>query len=154
MSSHAPTILVVDDDPSVREHVARVLSVELPGARVVTAESGPAGLDALARERIDVIVSDQRMPGMEGSDFLAAASALSQATRRILLTAFADIDVAARALNQGHIHRLLQKPVTRDALSLAVRELLDDLARAAARDNAYAREIEAARRRALGELGP
>ena len=69
----------------------------------------------MASWRPDVIVSDMRMPGMDGAAFLAAARALAPTSVRILLTAQTDVESAARAVNAGGIYKLLTKPCPYDS---------------------------------------
>ena len=73
-TSGLPTLLLVDDEDGILSSLKRLLRRE--AYRVVTANGGVAGLDQLARGRVDVIVSDQRMPGMSGVDFLRRAKDL------------------------------------------------------------------------------
>jgi response regulator RpfG family c-di-GMP phosphodiesterase len=103
-----PRVLCVDDEPQVLEGVALSLRRSY---EVLAAASGPAGLDLLAREEgIAVIVSDMRMPGMDGATFLGKARATAPDATRLLLTGHADVDSAAAAINEGRIFRFLTKP--------------------------------------------
>jgi FixJ family two-component response regulator len=101
-------VLCVDDEPNVLEglvlHLRRRYDVE-------TATSGAAGLDAL-RRRPDtaVVVSDMRMPAMDGAAFLRAVRDVAPEATRILLTGHADLDSAIAAVNEGQLFRFLTKP--------------------------------------------
>lgn len=101
-------VLCVDDEPNVLEglvlHLRRRYDVE-------TATSGAAGLDAL-RRRPDtaVVVSDMRMPGMDGAAFLRAVRDVAPEATRVLLTGHADLDSAIAAVNEGQLFRFLTKP--------------------------------------------
>jgi CheY-like chemotaxis protein len=86
--ARAPTILVVDDEVDIREGVQRLLQTSLRGARVLVAGSGMEGVSLLEREPVDLIVTDYRMPGMNGLEFLERAQALKPKVLRILVTAF------------------------------------------------------------------
>ena len=103
-----PVILCVDDERNVVE------SMELNLRRlyqVKTALSGAQGLEILrADQDVAVVLSDMRMPEMDGAAFLAAAREASPDSVRILLTGFADIESAVRAVNDGQIFRFLTKP--------------------------------------------
>lgn len=102
------TILVVDDEPNVLEGLSLHL---LRKYNVVTATSGPEALAALSEEpRISVIVSDLRMPEMDGAQFLGRAREVVPDSVRILLTGHADVDGAMRAINEGGVFKVLTKP--------------------------------------------
>jgi thioredoxin reductase (NADPH) len=111
-----PTILTVDDDALVSQAIARDLRTRY-GAdyRIVRANSGTEALDVLAelalRDRpVALIVSDQRMPGMTGIELLGASSAHAPGAKLVLLTAYADTDVAIRAINEIGLDHYLMKP--------------------------------------------
>lgn len=107
-ASEKPKILVVDDEPRVVEGLARSLR---NSHAVRTATSGEEGLAALGAEPdCAIVVSDMRMPKMNGAVFLAKASATAPDAVRILLTGQADMDDAISAINEGHIFRFLKKP--------------------------------------------
>jgi response regulator RpfG family c-di-GMP phosphodiesterase len=113
-----PRVLCVDDEPQVLEGVTLSLR---RAYEVVTANSGPAGLELLARdEGVSVIVSDMRMPGMDGATFLGKARAMAPDATRILLTGHADVDGAAAAINEGRIFRFLTKPCSPASLVAAL----------------------------------
>jgi thioredoxin reductase (NADPH) len=111
-----PILLAVDDDTSVLEAVVQDLRRKYAQEyRIVRAASGQAALDTCEqlRERGDSIalfLSDQRMPGMTGVDFLSRAIALYPEAKRVLLTAYADTEAAIRAINTAKIHYYLNKP--------------------------------------------
>jgi response regulator RpfG family c-di-GMP phosphodiesterase len=111
-------VLCVDDESRVLEAIAtqhgRHYTIE-------TASSGAAGL-ALLRVHPDVavIVSDMRMPGMDGAAFLGAARALCPDAVRLLLTGYADVDAAIRAINDGQVFQFLTKPCQPAALRRAI----------------------------------
>ena len=117
-ASHRPRVLLVDDEPAVLE----ALSVNLNRAfDVVTATSGAAGLEWLrAQSDFAVVVSDMRMPKMDGATFLALALDASPDTTRILLTGYSDLEAAAKVINHGQIFRFLTKPCPRDTLRAAI----------------------------------
>jgi response regulator RpfG family c-di-GMP phosphodiesterase len=107
-TSGRPSILLVDDEPLVLEVFSRSLRRLY---HVVTAANGAAGLTALKTDGpFAVVVSDMRMPGMDGGQFLARARASNPDTVRVLLTGQADIESAVAAVNEGQIFRFLQKP--------------------------------------------
>jgi thioredoxin reductase (NADPH) len=111
-----PTILTVDDDPQVSAAIARDLSGRYgAGYRVVQATSGPEALVVLTRlalrdEPVAVIAADQRMPQMSGIELLEQARAHSPGAKLLLLTAYADTDVAIKAINDIGLDHYLLKP--------------------------------------------
>jgi thioredoxin reductase (NADPH) len=111
-----PILLAVDDDVSVLEAVVQDLRRQYGATyRVMRAGSGQAALDTLAQvktrqEPVALLVSDQRMPGMAGVEFLERAQEIYPDARRVLLTAYADTEVAIRAINTARIHYYLTKP--------------------------------------------
>jgi len=111
-----PILFAVDDDPSVLEAVVQDLRRQYAADyRVLRAGSGPAAIETLRQlkarsEAVALIVSDQRMPGMTGVEFLEAARDLYPDAKRVLLTAYADTEAAIRAINSARIHYYLTKP--------------------------------------------
>jgi thioredoxin reductase (NADPH) len=111
-----PILLAVDDDISVLEAVVQDLRRQYGSTyRVVRAGSGQAALDTLLQlkvreESVGLLLSDQRMPGMTGVEFLEKARDIYPEARRVLLTAYADTEAAIRAINTARIHYYLTKP--------------------------------------------
>jgi len=111
-----PILLAVDDDISVLEAVVQDLRRHYGETyRVMRAASGQAALDTLAQlktrnEPVALLLSDQRMPGINGVEFLERARELYPEARRVLLTAYADNEAAIRAINSARIHYYLNKP--------------------------------------------
>ena len=116
-----PRILFVDDESHVLESLADVWGYDYD---VATAADGASGLAMIAAWNPAVIVSDMRMPGMDGAAFLAAARALAPTTVRLLLTGQADLEAAGRAVNVGGIFKLLTKPCPHDLLDVALGEAI------------------------------
>ena len=129
-----PILLAVDDDISVLEAVVQDLRRKYgEHYRIVRAASGSAALDICRQlvERKDTValfLSDQRMPGMTGVDFLQAAMPLFPEARRVLLTAYADTEAAIKAINSAKIHYYLNKPW--DPPEEKLYPVLDDLLQA------------------------
>jgi response regulator RpfG family c-di-GMP phosphodiesterase len=113
-----PRILCVDDDPNVLEGLKRTLR----GHYVVeTATEGKVAIEMLrSAEPFAVIMSDQRMPQMTGTQFLAQARVVASSSVRVLLTGQADMQSAMDAVNEGNIFRFLTKPCTTDVLLTAL----------------------------------
>jgi thioredoxin reductase (NADPH) len=129
-----PVILTVDDDPEVSQAMARDLRHQY-GAdyQVVRATSGPKALTlltdyALRDRRVALIASDQRMPGMTGVEFFEQVRQYVPEAKLVLITAYADIDVAVKAINDVHIDHYLFKPWDPPAERLY--PVLDDLLQA------------------------
>ncbi|OXI93224.1 MULTISPECIES: HD domain-containing phosphohydrolase [Burkholderia] len=118
-----PSILLVDDEPSVLSALRRVFRPA--GYAILTAESGEAALEVLASTEVDLIVSDMRMPGMSGAEFLARARALYPDTMRILLTGYAEIASVMQAVNDGGVYRYLNKPWDDHDLLLTLEQALE-----------------------------
>lgn len=148
------TVLVVDDEPDIRAYLTRVLKQAIPSVRVVTASNGKEGLAALAQNPVDLIVSDQRMPEMDGVAFLALAAKSAPSVPRVLLTGFADVSVAMRAVNEGHISLFLQKPVRNADFAREALRLLEARTAEVQQRLAFARSIDAARKRTAPFSGP
>lgn len=110
-------VLCVDDEPQVLEGLRLQLQRHHP---VLTACSGAEGLRLLAEQPIAAIISDMRMPQMDGATFLRRARELAPDTPRILLTGQAEISAAVAAVNQGQIFGFLLKPCPPAALLAAV----------------------------------
>ena len=117
-----PRILVVDDEADVREAVASLLETFLDGARVRQAASGQAGLVALNEEAADLIVTDFKMPGMNGAQFLTEAAKIAPGTPHILVTAF-DRE-AVESLGAQAAVRIVHKPFEPDLLLGLVQDVL------------------------------
>jgi CheY-like chemotaxis protein len=112
--STKPVILCVDDERNILEGFKLNLSKPY---EVLTASSGREGLKVLAeREDVAVVLSDMRMPEMDGAQFLAEVRRVKPDTVRMLLTGYAEIELAIRAVNEGQIFRFLAKPCSPDNL--------------------------------------
>lgn len=111
-----PVIVAIDDDPQVLRAVERDLRGRFGSAyRIVAAESGATALDVVRRLKlrgsaVALLLADQRMPGMTGVEFLAAAREIYPDAKRVLLTAYADTEVAITAINTIQLDHYLLKP--------------------------------------------
>ena len=117
------TLLLVDDEPGILSSLRRLLRP--CGYAIHTAESGKAGLEILERESIDLVISDMRMPEMDGAHFLEQVRIRWPATMRLLLTGYADVSSTIDAINRGEIYRSIAKPWDDADLTLIVRDALD-----------------------------
>lgn len=114
------TLLLVDDEPGILAALKRLL--RLDGYRVLTASGGQEALDLLALNRVQVIVTDQRMPGMSGSEFLAVAKELYPDTIRLILSGYTDLQTLTDSINRGAIYKFLTKPWNDEALREQIHE--------------------------------
>ncbi|MCZ8095113.1 MAG: response regulator [Acidovorax sp.] len=130
------TVLCVDDEPSILSALKRVLRAE--DCKVLQAGSGQEALALLAQEAVDVVVSDMRMPGMDGAALLAQVRARWPATARILLTGYADMNATIAAINEGQIYRYIHKPWDEAELRLTVRQAAEHQQLARERDRLQA----------------
>ena len=118
-----PSLLLVDDEASILSSLRRLLR---PGGyRVYTAGSGAAGLEILARESIDLVISDMRMPEMDGARFLEEVRHRWPQVARILLTGYSDVSSTIAAINRGEIYRYIAKPWDDNELLLTIRDALE-----------------------------
>lgn len=101
-------LLIVDDEANILSAIKRLLRQE--GYEIFTAGSAREGLEILACHEIQVILSDQRMPEMSGTEFLARARDLYPSTIRIILSGYTDLESIAGAINRGAIYKFLTKP--------------------------------------------
>ena len=116
------TVLLVDDEPAILRALKRLLRAT--GCNVLTAEGGAAGLEILARETVNLVISDMRMPEMNGAEFLSKVASEWPDTERILLTGYADLESTISAVNDGQISRYLNKPWDDDEIIQVVKRTL------------------------------
>lgn len=116
-------LLLVDDEPDVLEAVGDFVELELPGVKVLRASSGREGLGLLQDERIDGIIADFKMPGMDGIEFLVIARQCHPTIPRVMFTAHPDPAVSHLAHSDAEVEAFLPK-------TAAPEELLDRVAEA------------------------
>lgn len=138
----------MDDEEDILSTLKGYLEGSIPGLVVHTATSGQAGLAILRKERIEVILSDYKMPEMDGLEFLSEARALAPDVPRILLTAFPDMQLALRALNEARIAHFFTKPMEPEMVRDVVRTTLEARRAAQQRDAALQRSLDLMRRQA------
>lgn len=114
-------ILIVDDDRNTREGLERALKFRY---EVILAPDAQSGLNILKEQVIDLILSDIRMPGLSGMEFLEKVKEASPDTPFILLTAYGSVEVAVEAMRSG-AYDFLQKPVDLDQLELRIERALE-----------------------------
>jgi DNA-binding NtrC family response regulator len=116
------TILIVDDEPFITEILTEALSRE-PYV-ILTAGSAEDALGLLAQMQVDVIISDEKMPGMSGSEFLAVVRKKYPDTIRMILTGHGSLESAMRAINEGQIYRFFTKPCNVLDLAMTIRKAI------------------------------
>jgi diguanylate cyclase (GGDEF)-like protein/PAS domain S-box-containing protein len=114
------TLLLVDDEENIVAALKRL--VRRDGYHVVTACNGPQGLQRLAEHEVDVILSDQRMPGMTGVEFLRRAKELYPDTVRMVLSGYTELTSITDAINEGAIYKFLTKPWDDERLRVHIEE--------------------------------
>lgn len=114
------TLLLVDDEPNILSSLSRLLRRE--GYAILTATSPLEAFELLAKHPVQVVISDQRMPEMSGTEFLSRVRQLYPATVRLVLTGYTDLESVTGAINQGAIYKFLTKPWDDDHLREQVRE--------------------------------
>ena len=117
------TLLFVDDEANILSALKRLFRPF--GYRIFTAEGGALGLEILERESVDLVVSDMRMPEMNGAQFLEKVREKWPETIRILLTGYAEIGATIDAINKGRIYRYISKPWEDNDITLTVKQALD-----------------------------
>lgn len=144
------TLLLVDDEPNIVSALKRLFRRD--GHKLLTANSGDEGLKVLAQHRVDIILSDQRMPGMTGVEFLRTAKALYPDTIRIVLSGYTELQSVTDAINEGAVYRFLTKPWDDDALrdqinqAIAHRQIVEENRQLASQLQDSNRELIAANR--------
>lgn len=131
------TLLIVDDEADVLESLRHQFHRTY---RVLTSTSGAEAIELLANNEVEVLLSDQRMPGMPGDVLLRKARELKPETIRMLFTGYADIQAVINAVNEGHIFRYILKPWDSVELEGIIRQGIEQY------------ELLAERRRLIAEL--
>lgn len=116
-----PTILIVDDERSAREGMVRLFKQDY---NVLVAESGVTALDVMENQSVDILLSDVRMPGMDGLELMEEAQKRHRGLLCIMLTAYGDVELAVKAMKLGAVD-FMTKPVNLDKLELVLKRLLN-----------------------------
>ena len=123
MNDDKHTVLCVDDEQNILNALKRLLRKD--GYRLLTASSGDEGLKILEQNEVHVVISDQRMPEMSGTEFLARVKEHHPAALRIVLTGYTDVDSITESINEGHIYKFFLKPWNDQSLRLEIKQALD-----------------------------
>jgi signal transduction histidine kinase len=136
-------ILYVDDEPYALETLRRQFKHDFT---ILTASSGAEGLEVLGSRAVALVLSDQRMPDMAGTQFLARVRTTYPDTVRMLLTAYSDLESVVDAINLGNVCRYLTKPYDEREVRMAFREGIERYVLVKERDRLYAEKIETMKR--------
>lgn len=117
------TVLFVDDEPNILRAIKRALfTLDI---NMLLADSGMKALELMEQQDVHVVISDMKMPQMSGAELLEQVATRYPDTFRVVLTGYADIESTIKAVNQGKIHRYLQKPWDNQELISVVEEGLE-----------------------------
>ena len=120
-------ILVVDDEKDILDALAMTLqSAEQFNCEITTSENSYNALAELKRDDFDLVLSDFRMPLMNGVEFFSKVKDKYPDAIRIMITGYADIELAEEAINKGNIHHFIEKPWNNDELIFIVQHALKD----------------------------
>lgn len=114
------SILLVDDEEDILSSMKEYLEVTIPELEVKTALGGAAALEILEDGPVDLIITDYKMPEMDGLEFLRRAAKMHPSVPRIILTAFPKLDLAIQAINEVEVDRFLTKPIRPEELEKVV----------------------------------
>lgn len=123
MDDYRYTVLCVDDEESVLSSMRRLLRRE--DYQFLTASSGEEGLKILAENDVHLVVSDQRMPQVSGTEFLAVVKERYPDVIRVILTGYTDVNSITESINKGHVYKFLLKPWNDDNLKLDIKRALE-----------------------------
>jgi response regulator RpfG family c-di-GMP phosphodiesterase len=118
-----PKILIVDDEENILNALKRLFRKE--SYQILTAESGEEGMRILDEHEVDLIISDLKMPLMNGVEFLAKAKEMKPDALRIMLTGHADLKSVMDAIDKGEVYRFLLKPWDDEELKVTIKQALD-----------------------------
>ncbi len=122
-----PVLLLLDDEPSILTALRRLFRRD--GYRILATSDPYEAFDLLAQNNVQVVISDQRMPKMSGTEFLNRVKDIYPNTVRIVLSGYTDLQVVTDAVNRGEIYRFLTKPWDDDELRAHVREAFEGFSR-------------------------
>ena len=119
-TAEQPTLLLVDDEENILNAITRMLRRD--GYRILTATGAEDALDILGRNDVQVVISDQRMPGISGTELLSKVKEMYPDTVRIVLSGYTDLSAVTAAINQGAIYKFITKPWNDEELRMQIRD--------------------------------
>ncbi|MBI1910779.1 MAG: response regulator [Deltaproteobacteria bacterium] len=119
------TILFVDDEKNILNSLVRLFRRE--GYNILTAEGGHEALELIARNKVDLVISDHRMPVMDGVEFLSKVKESSPDTIRFMLTGYAELKAVMAAINKGEVYRYITKPWNDEELKRTVEDAVEKI---------------------------
>jgi two-component system probable response regulator PhcQ len=117
------TLLIVDDEANIIKSITRALMDDC--YRIVTAMSGEEGLAKLRKHEVDLVISDQKMPGMSGLEFLKKVRVNYPNILCIILTAYGDMDTVLAAINEVGVYKFILKPWDQMDLRITIKRALE-----------------------------
>jgi len=123
MTDSNRTVLCVDDEVNILSAIKRLLRKE--NYKLLTCSSGEEALALMAQQEVNVVISDQRMPKMSGTEFLKRVKEEYPDAIRIILTGYTDVDSITESINQGHIYKFFLKPWNDQNLLLEIRQAIE-----------------------------
>jgi len=123
MNDYKHTVLLVDDEEKIVNSLKRLLRKE--GYQLITASSGAEGLKVLEENDVHLVISDQRMPQMSGTEFFATVREQYPDAIRIILTGYTEVDSITESINKGHIYKFFLKPWNDQNLKLEIKSALE-----------------------------
>ena len=123
MNDNLHAVLCVDDEKNILNSLKRLLRKE--GYRLFTASSGEDAFAILEDNDVNLVLCDQRMPGMSGTEFLAIVKKQYPDVIRIILTGYTEVNAITESINQGHIYKFFLKPWNDQNLKLEIKQALD-----------------------------
>lgn len=139
-------VLVVDDEPDIGRSLCLALERRLPYVRVVPFTAPADALGFMRENRVDLVISDFKMPGMTGLDFLERARELAPTVPRVIMTAYPDQNVVMRGINDVKLEHFFTKPFRLEDVIGAVSDMLAQRDAEAEKARAIAAKLDAARR--------
>ncbi len=119
---NTPNILIIDDEPLIRISISDALKIE--GYNIQSVESGGEGLEAVKNNAYDVVITDLKLPGVDGLHILKGCKQYSPRTKILMITAYATVETAVEAMRQG-AYDYITKPFSMDELILVVKRLIE-----------------------------
>lgn len=117
------TVLCVDDEENILSALKRLLRKE--AYKLLMASSGAEGLEILKDNDVQLVISDQRMPGMNGTEFLARVKEEYPDIIRFILSGYTEVDAITESINKGHVYKFFLKPWNDESLRLEIKQALD-----------------------------